>query len=186
MAGLTFERRVSPADPSKTEDLAERLLADVGDADALPLLQMALSQLYEKRIDRPATPGAEHERLLTFRAYQDLGGLHGAIQRRAEAIFSATTPAEQAQLSAVLLALAAGLTETGEVVARPATQVELEIAANPARARLCAALVKGRLLVARPRRRARAVPRGARGAAAAMGAGAGDPEAGAPAGQGEA
>src|SRR5437899_22499 len=70
-AGLSFERR---GDQSLDEVL---LTAAGGNADALPLLGFTLQWLFEHR-------GGER---LTFAAYDELGGLEGAIGRTAEQAF---------------------------------------------------------------------------------------------------
>src|SRR5262249_13562320 len=57
--------------------LTERLLADVeGQAGALPLLQFALTEVWKKR----------DVRKLTLRAYDELGGVEGALEHRATEI----------------------------------------------------------------------------------------------------
>ena len=57
-------------------------------ADALPLLQMALAQLFERR----ARAGA------TFAAYEAMGGVEGAIAAHANAVFDQVAPAAQREL----------------------------------------------------------------------------------------
>ena len=65
--------------------LVDRLLDDVGDEPGnLPLLEFALTELWERR----------EGRRLTNAAYERLGGVAGAIGRRAEAVF-ARLPMEQ-------------------------------------------------------------------------------------------
>ena len=59
--------------------LAAAILRDLGDQPgSLPLLQYALTELYEKRAGN----------LLTRSAYQQIGGVLGALGRRAEDVFS--------------------------------------------------------------------------------------------------
>ena len=75
LAGLRFER-----DESTGHTLDARLLEDgLRQPDALPLLQYTLRELYEQR---------SAEGLLTFAAYGAIGGVEGAIGRRAEAVFT--------------------------------------------------------------------------------------------------
>jgi tetratricopeptide (TPR) repeat protein len=131
-AGLVFERR------GDGRDLAQILQEEMEGADALPLLQMALARLFVER-DRGANR-------LTFAAHAAMGGLRGAIQARADALFAEADAAAQAELPAVLLALAAGLSEAGLAIARPVAEVEL--ATTDARRALLRVLVEGRLLVA--------------------------------------
>lgn len=73
-AGLVFEENTA------TGDKLDEIIRDAAmrDPSALPLLSYTLEQLYEKR-DADGT--------LTFAAYQELGGLEGAIGRRAEETF---------------------------------------------------------------------------------------------------
>ncbi len=58
--------------------LRATLVADVaGEPGALPFLQFALTELFERRTDRG----------LTLDAYRELGGLHGVVSRRAERVY---------------------------------------------------------------------------------------------------
>jgi serine/threonine protein kinase len=60
------------------ENLVGDLLYEVrGQVGALPLLQFTLDQLFERRKDH----------LLTQQAYQEIGGVKGALAKRAEAIY---------------------------------------------------------------------------------------------------
>jgi hypothetical protein len=83
-AGLVFEERDG-------KSLAKTIEAAVGGADALPLLQMTLSQLFAARAGST----------LTFAAYEAIGGLEGAIAARAEEVFRSTSPAAQGALDSV-------------------------------------------------------------------------------------
>ena len=66
--------------------LVERLLSDVGsDPGNLPLLQFCLTQLW----------GRQRADTLTHAAYEDLGGLAGALSRYADRVFAQLTPEEQ-------------------------------------------------------------------------------------------
>jgi len=69
-AGLRFEEHV---DLGRLEDVLQEAAA--ADPGSLPLLEFVLDALYEAGRER---------RLLTFAAYRALGGLEGAIARRAE------------------------------------------------------------------------------------------------------
>ncbi|MBK5108838.1 MAG: serine/threonine-protein kinase PknK, partial [Anaerolineales bacterium] len=61
------------------EGLVETISADVADQPgALPLLQYALTELFERR----------EGRMLTNQAYQEIGGVLGALGRRAEEIYT--------------------------------------------------------------------------------------------------
>jgi WD40 repeat protein len=107
-AGLRFE-----ADPEVGQSLDDVLLGDASQAAApLPLLEFALEQLWHRR-------GPRGE--LTFAAYRELGGLEGALGRRAEEEFGHLAPEVQAALDVVLRALATVGQGTGSAItARPA------------------------------------------------------------------
>jgi formylglycine-generating enzyme required for sulfatase activity len=104
-AGLRFE-----IDPVRAQGLDEVILRATGRATgALPLLSFLLDQLWRRRTE---------EGMLTFAAYNDLGGLEGAIGRRAEEVFRDQPDAVRNELVALLRALA---TVTGDTAtARPA------------------------------------------------------------------
>ena len=74
-AGLRFEEA---ADQGRLEDVLQE--AAVADPGSLPLLEFVLDALYEAGRER---------RLLTFAAYRALGGLEGAIARRADEVVDA-------------------------------------------------------------------------------------------------
>lgn len=87
-AGLEFEENTG------TGDKLDEIIRDAAlrDPSALPLLSYTLEQLYEKR---------QPDGTLTFSAYQELGGLEGAIGRRAEDTFINLPPAVQSAFDAV-------------------------------------------------------------------------------------
>jgi WD40 repeat protein len=64
VAGLSFE-----------DDLVTRLIADTGGGEALPLLAFTLEQL---------AAGVSRGDCLTHRRYDEIGGVHGALQRQAD------------------------------------------------------------------------------------------------------
>lgn len=67
-------------------ELVAAIVADLAEQPgALPLLQYALTDLFEQRVGRS----------LTLAAYRAQGGTGGALARRAEAIYAALTAAEQ-------------------------------------------------------------------------------------------
>lgn len=97
-AGLRFELRTHTA---------ERLDETIRDAAAknpaaLPLLQFLLEELYKRR---------SSDDVLNFRAYEDLGGVEGALAQRAEAVLGGVSEAAQQTLPAVLRELVAFGTE---------------------------------------------------------------------------
>jgi serine/threonine protein kinase len=75
------------------EDLVGDLLVDMhGQAGALPLLEFALDQLFEHR----------RERRLTRYAYQEIGGVRGALSKHAESTYAALPSEEHRRLARML------------------------------------------------------------------------------------
>ena len=67
--------------------LATRIVAEVVDQPgALPMLQYALTQLFDRRVGRH----------MTHRAYDEIGGLAGAVARRAEDLYADLTDSDKA------------------------------------------------------------------------------------------
>jgi WD40 repeat protein/serine/threonine protein kinase/DNA-binding XRE family transcriptional regulator len=96
--------------------LPEAISADVIDQPgALPLLQYALTELFDQRLDRT----------LTKAAYQAIGGVRGALGRRAEEVYQALDEAGQAATRQVFLRLVT-LGEGTEDVRRRVLRSELE------------------------------------------------------------
>ena len=96
-------------------DLLAAIMADLSDEPgALPLLQYALTELFEQR--KGAT--------LTRAGYQQIGGVLGALAQRAEDIFCAQEPALQTALQQVCLRLVT-LGEGTEDTRRRVRQSEL-------------------------------------------------------------
>ena len=93
-AGLSFETATDGS------TLAEQIAQDLreGGVDALPLLQFALRQLWDGR--------ESGQNILTFKAYQAMGHLHGAIGQKAETIYQSLQPVVQAALPKLLWDLA--------------------------------------------------------------------------------
>ncbi len=93
-------------------ELAAAIVRDVGEQPgALPLMQYALTELFERREDRT----------LTRAAYQQIGGVSGALARRAEAIFGELSIAGQSaarQLFLRLVTLGEGVEDTRRRVLR--------------------------------------------------------------------
>lgn len=134
-AGLSYE-----VDPLSKDSLADRLLAEAVGANALPLLQFALHELYEARETETGQ--------LRLDAYHSMGGLPGAIERRAEATLSALPADEQQALPDIIRALA-DPAEAGEDRPEVARLVPLEqFAQGTASRRLVEALIAARLLTA--------------------------------------
>lgn len=125
------------SDASGLNRLDDRLCADAMQAgDALPLLQYTLQALYLKR-----DLGNE----LTWAAYDELGGLEGAIGSRAEAILAALPGAQQAALARLLPRLVALSAEDASPTSRSVTGSSLTDDKERA---LVEALIEARLLVA--------------------------------------
>jgi WD40 repeat protein len=86
--------------------LVSLILRDVGDQPStLPLLEYALTEIFEKRADR----------LLTKSAYQAIGGVSGALGRKAEEVYASLDKAGRAvtrQLYLRLVTLGEGIEDT--------------------------------------------------------------------------
>lgn len=83
------------------EGLVPTILEDVASQPgALPLLQHALLELWERR----------RGTMLTLEAYRETGGVQGALARRADAVYDALTPEQQEIARSILLRL----TQPGE------------------------------------------------------------------------
>ncbi|MBS1967584.1 MAG: protein kinase [Chloroflexi bacterium SZAS-1] len=93
-------------------ELVEAIVADVDEQPgALPLLQYALTELFERR----------QGRLLTLASYQASGGVLGALARRAEDLYSEMNTAQQAvtrQIFLRLVTLGEGVEDTRRRVRR--------------------------------------------------------------------
>lgn len=130
-AGLRFEER---ADLGRLDDVLQDAAA--ADPGSLPLLEFVLDALYEV---------GRESRILTFAAYRALGGLEGAIARRADEVVDALPPDIQEALPAVLRALTTVRPGDETVTASPV--LLSEVAGTPARLALVDALIAARLLV---------------------------------------
>jgi WD40 repeat protein len=117
--------------------LAEEASAEPG---VLPLLSFTLDALYA--VDVGEKGGSE----LTVETYNALGGLKGAIAKRAEDIFAALPSAARDALPHVLRALTAPGVAGVSTVARPAPLGAFQLGA--ASRQMVDALLAGRLLVA--------------------------------------
>jgi WD40 repeat protein len=92
MAGLSFEK-----------GLVERILRDVGhEPGALPLLEHALLQLCENR---------RSDNVMTLQAYDESGGVQGALAKRADEIFEAFNSDDQ---QTIVRGIMLRLTQPGE------------------------------------------------------------------------
>jgi hypothetical protein len=97
--------------------LVDAIIRDAGkEPGVLPLIEHALSQLWDKR---------SRDNHLTLLAYKEIGGLRGALAKQADEIFNSFSPEQQAIARRVLLRL----TQPGEGTEdtrRRATMSELE------------------------------------------------------------
>ena len=130
-AGLRFEE---DAVRGRLEDVLQEAAA--ADPGSLPLLEFVLDALYE---------GGRERRLLTFATYRALGGLEGAIARRADDVIDALPPEIQEALPAVLRALTTVRLGDEVTTVRPAPLAD--VANTPAKSTLVDALIAARLLV---------------------------------------
>ncbi|HET6714268.1 MAG TPA: adenylate/guanylate cyclase domain-containing protein [Actinomycetota bacterium] len=100
------------ADVSLESGLVAAMLADVAEEPgALPLLEYALTELFERR----------EGRMLTLGAYREIGGVSGALGRRAEEIYDGIDGAGKdaaRQLFLHLVALGEGTEDTRRRVSR--------------------------------------------------------------------
>ena len=95
--------------------LVSELVADVSDEPgALPMLQYALTELYDRRVAN----------LITRDAYADIGGLAGALSKRAEDLYAAASEDHQAAVRRIFGRLVT-LGEGTEDTRRRATRSEL-------------------------------------------------------------
>ena len=133
VAGLRFEH-----DPATGRRLDAVLHEAAGQTpESLPLLSFVLDELYRERTDSG---------VLTFAAYEALGGMEGAIARRAESIFASQPPEARDELRPLIRGLA---TVEGDGVVVVARRVPVgQIAAKPGRRAMLDAMVAARLLVA--------------------------------------
>jgi len=129
--GLRFEE---DPDQGRLEDVLTD--AAVAEAGSLPLLQFVLDALFQAGRER---------RLLTFAAYRALGGLDGAVARRADEVVDALAPEVRATLPAILRNLVTVRIGEEAVIACPA--MLLEVAGQPARRTLVNAMIAARLMI---------------------------------------
>ena len=131
-AGLRFETRPNTAE--KLDDVIRDAAAN--NPGALPLLQFLLEELYQRR---------NAEDVLTFRAYEELGGVEGALAQHAESVLARVSPAARNALPAVLRELVTfGVDDESRALRRVAPRSAFE---SRAASELVDALLEARLLV---------------------------------------
>jgi serine/threonine protein kinase len=119
-------------DAAMRETLLEQLR---GTASAMPLVQFALSRLWERR--------SAERKLLTRAALDDIGGIGGALEAHADASLAALGADAQPVARDVLLALT---TAQGTRATRSLSELE-GVVASPSAAKVALALLNARLLV---------------------------------------
>ena len=128
-AGLEFEPH--PRTHQRLDDALQEEAAR--NPHALPLLEFCLDELYKRR-----TPA----HLVTWAAYEELGGLKGAIARRAEDVLAGLSPAGRQAFPRVLTAL---VTMEATATARLARRKDL--LAHPGAEELLNAFAKASLFI---------------------------------------
>ena len=110
LAGLQFETH-----PQTGESLDDRLRdAAIQQPESLPLLEFCLEELYKGHKRRGDSSG-----LLTFVDYEAMGGVEGALAKRAEEIFLDLSSEAQAQFDHVMRGITSvGLGELGKFTRR--------------------------------------------------------------------
>jgi formylglycine-generating enzyme required for sulfatase activity len=127
-SGMSFE----------SESLIQALVAAGRTEGGLPLLQFALSELWEARdVERRILPAA---------ALEALGGVSGALARHADGVLARLLPAQQVAARHILPRL---VTPEGTRARRPASELTGGGATQAEAQAVLEALVRGRLLVAR-------------------------------------
>ena len=130
-AGLSFEEHPTG---ERLDDVIQEATAE--SPASLPLLEFLLAELFTRRTGTG---------LLTFAAYQELGGLEGALATRAEAEYKRLPEAVAKSLGRVLRALVSSVGgDRTSATARPAALSSID--ADPAARALVQAFVQARLL----------------------------------------
>ncbi len=143
-----IERPTQRAGASFERGLVERILGDIGvgnERGKLPLLEFCLQQLWV----RQAQIGG---RVLSRKAYEDIGGFRGAVTQYADRVFNEFNPEEQAAAPAVFVHLVnvATADDLGGDTRRPVDMEELidnRDGPRPQHRTLIEKLVDKRLLV---------------------------------------
>lgn len=134
LAGLSWEK-----DERTVTSLDQILLDDVAaQPDALPLLEFTLNELYQRRSGRTLTVSAYHD---------DLGGLEGAVGRRAESVYAALSDEARAALPNLFRELVALDPESGGRPVRRRASYDPADSQSPLGV-LTSALIGARLLTA--------------------------------------
>lgn len=109
LAGLKFETK-------SNESLADKILNDaMENPEALPLVEYTLNELFKNRSE---------EMELTFEQYEALGGIEGAIGKRAEQIFGALSEKSK-ELAPRFFRSLASINSKGQFSSRPINTKEI-------------------------------------------------------------
>jgi WD40 repeat protein len=121
MTRAQLAEAINPAGVAFEAGLVERILDDAGtEPGTLPLVEFAMARLWERR-------GAG---VLTHHAYDELGGVAGALAGFAEGLYGRLTTTEQAAARRLLMAMARP-DETGGFLRRPLRRSEVDDALRP-------------------------------------------------------
>jgi formylglycine-generating enzyme required for sulfatase activity len=133
LAGVKFERNEGAG-----KSVAEKIWEDASnDSDALPLLEYTLSELYRTR---------EREKdLITFAAYEKLGGVEGAIGKRASEMFDQLHNGAKLAFEEVL-PLLVSVDTSGEMLAVRRRAAMSTLTSTTGRVELTQALIENRFL----------------------------------------
>lgn len=113
--GVTFEH-----------GLVSQIAADViNRPGALPILQYALKELWRVCIEEPESP----QPLLTRKGYEEIGGVKGALDKRATILYQSLTTIDQAFARCLFMELVQ-IGEAGEVTRRRASWDRLDFNKN--------------------------------------------------------
>jgi hypothetical protein len=98
------------------DDLVQRILLDTPDIGQLPLVQFLLASLWDH----------QEGLRLTHSAYQQLGGVGGALARHAEQVYNLLLPDEQQRARAILVRLVTARNQSDPATCRVADRAEFE------------------------------------------------------------
>ncbi len=133
LSGLRFERNEQTG-----RSLDELILDDAGqESDSLPLLEYLLSELYRQRDVK--------RNLLTYAAYVELGGVEGAISKRADETFASLPTEAQESLDEILPRLISVDISGEQSAVRRRAEVS-ELTSTAGRKQLVEGLTKARFL----------------------------------------
>lgn len=132
-AGLQFE--LHPETNIPLDEVIQEAAAK--SPENLPLLEFVLEELFQRRSE---------EGVLTYKAYDELGGLEGALAERAEEVFKSLPEASKAELDTILRALIT--LQKGDTLKPLATRISYEtFTSSEPRKAFIDAFVEARLLI---------------------------------------